>query len=56
MKTQIEPIIDSIEALLSYLKANYPDKMVLDKIDEFERIKLAGKVELAIELITLIER
>ena len=45
----------SLDDAKQYLIENYPDKMVLDNMDEFERVKLAGKVELAQELLSKME-
>ena len=42
-----------MENILSFVEKFsklYPDLMVLDRKDEFERIKLAGKVELLQEM------
>lgn len=42
-----------MENILSFVEKFsklYPDLMVLDRKDEFERIKLAGKVELLNEM------
>lgn len=36
----------SVEILVEKLELEYPDKMVLGRLDEWERAKLAGKVEL----------
>ena len=36
--------------LVEKLEEMYPDLMVLDKMDEWERIKLIGKVELIKEI------
>lgn len=41
--SEISSFIESFEKI-------YPDLMVLDRKDEFERIKLAGKVELLQEM------
>lgn len=35
-----------MEALVEKLELEYPDRMVVDRMDEWERAKLAGKVEL----------
>jgi len=44
-----------VEDLIDYIKGLYPDEMVLDKIDEFTRGKLAGKIELIKEIEAFIE-
>ena len=40
--------------LVEKLEKMYPDLMVLDKMDEWERIKLIGKVELVKEIKAMI--
>ena len=45
----------SLEDVIEYLEKAYPDKMVLEDVKEFDRIKLAGKTELAIELLALLK-
>ena len=40
--------------LVKKLEEMYPDLMVLDKMDEWERIKLIGKVELIKEIRVMI--
>lgn len=45
----------SPEHFLHRLEELYPDTMVLEKMDEFERGKLAGKVELIKEVRELLE-
>lgn len=42
--------MENIENFIENFKKKYPDLMILDKIDEFERIKLIGKVELLNEM------
>lgn len=42
--------------LIEKLEEWYPDKMVVENIDEFERAKLAGKIELIQEIKDLVER
>jgi len=39
-----------MDELLEYFRKQYPDEMVLDKVDEFDRVKLVGKVELLKEI------
>ena len=41
-----EKMRSEMEALVKKLELEYPDRMVVDRMDEWERAKLAGKVEL----------
>ena len=41
--------------LVEKLEEMYPDLMVLDKMDEWERIKLIGKVELIKEIRVMVD-
>ncbi len=43
--------LGSVEEVKQFLKEAYPDKMVLEDMDEFERIKLIGAQTLANELL-----
>lgn len=47
----MENLID----LVAEFEKIYPDLMVLDRMDEFERVKLIGKVELLKEMRSKIE-
>jgi len=42
--------LDVNESVLEYFDNLYPDKMELSNTPEFQRVKLAGKVELLIEI------
>lgn len=42
--------VSEISSFIESFEKIYPDLMVLDRKDEFERIKLAGKVELLQEM------
>jgi len=44
-----------MEDVLEHFKKVYPDEMVLEPITEFDRLKLAGKVELINEMVKFIE-
>ena len=44
-----------MEEILEHFKELYPDEMVLTYIEEFDRVKLAGKVELLREMVMFIE-
>ena len=43
-----------MEEVIEHFKGLYPDKMTLDKMDEFDRVKLIGKVELIREIVIFI--
>ena len=47
---------NEMQKLLDLLKERYPDVMVTDRMDEFERIKLAGKVELIKEIEFIVSK
>ena len=44
-----------VEEVLEHFKRLHPDKMVLDKIDSYELGKLAGKVELLLDMARFVE-
>ena len=44
-----------MDEVIEYFKKQYPDVMVLDEVSEYERLKLAGKVELINEMVKFIE-
>ena len=44
----------ALELVQKYMEI-YPNTMVIDKMDEFERIKLAGKIDLLLEMIAEFE-
>ena len=44
-----------MEKIVEILEKRYPDLMVVDHMDEWERAKLAGKVELIAEIKVIIE-
>jgi len=48
-------MITSIEDLLTELRRNHPDKMLLDDFDKFTRGKLAGHIEVIEEIEMLIQ-
>lgn len=48
--------MDEISKFIEVFEKIYPDLMVLTRIDEFERTKLAGKVELLQEMRYKLER
>jgi len=45
----------SIEELIEELKRNHPDKMLLDDFDTFTRGKLAGAIELILEIEAILD-
>ena len=55
IEEELSGMFMSLSDVQRYLEELYPDKMILDNVDEFDRIKLAGKTELAIELLSLID-
>jgi len=48
-------MITSIEDLLTELRKNHPDKMLLDDFDTFTRGKLAGHIEVIEEIEMFIQ-
>lgn len=46
----------SVDDILDILKNRYPDKMLLDNFSEFERGKLAGHIEIILEIEALIKK
>lgn len=46
----------SIEDVLDILKSRYPDKMLLDNFDDFNRGKLAGHIEIILEIESIIKK
>ena len=44
-----------MEEVIEHFKNLYPDEMVLTYIEDFERLKLAGKVELIREMVSFME-
>jgi len=48
-------MITSIEDLLTELRKNHPDKMLLDDIPAFDRGKLSGHIEIILEIEQLIQ-
>ena len=45
-----------MDEVIEHFKKLYPDEMVLDKVDEHYRLKLAGKIELINEMVAFIDR
>ncbi len=45
-----------VEEMLVELKANHPDKMLLEDGDAFERGKIAGHIENILEIEAMLER
>ena len=43
------------EEVIEYFMGLYPDRMELDKMDKFTRIKLIGKIELLNEMVRFID-
>jgi len=54
VKSEVERIT-SLDGMLDFLKDTFPNTMVLNDMPEFDRIKLAGATDLALELIDMIE-
>ena len=45
-----------IDSVLDKLKKSYPDKMLLDNFSEFERGKLAGHIEVILEIEQMLKQ
>lgn len=53
---QGDKMTNELQKILDILDSRYPNTMVTDRMDEFERIKLAGKIELIKEIKYLIDK